>query len=251
MRHALFIILIFAGLLSACATLMQPPAVPTTAAALSPAITQAAPSATPNSSQASPTAGTNASPAATPPASSGTIDYKIVPGQSYAGYEVGETFFNQNNRFNLAIGKTTQISGDIYGNKTDPSKSTIGTITVDISQLKSDSNQRDNFIRRRFLESTKFPLATFVPTKITNLHDSYVEGKDYTFTVTGNLTVHQVTKPVTFTVTAKLTGDTLSGTANAAVKLSDFGVGPISLMGMLQTQNDAKLDFSFVAQPAA
>jgi hypothetical protein len=31
--------------------------------------------------------------------------------------------------------------------------------------------------------------------------------------------------------------------------MSDFGVGPITLAGMLQTQDDVKLSMQFVARP--
>ena len=120
---------------------------------------------------------------------------------------------------------------------------------MDISQLTSDSIRRNNFIKGHFLESTKYPLANYTPTKIENLPSNYVDGKNYSIKVTGNLTVHQVTKPVTFDVSVKLTGDTLTGSATATVKLSDFGVGPISLLGVLQTQDDAKLDLNFIAKP--
>ena len=162
---------------------------------------------------------------------------------------MGETFINQSNRFNLAIGVTKQISGEITANKTDPAKSNIGPITVDISQFTSDSNRRDSAIRGRWLESEKFPQAVFTPTKIETLPSSYTEGQDYTFKVSGDLKVREVTKPVTFDVTARLTGDTLSGSAVTTILLSDFGVGPISIGGMLNTEDKAKLTLQFVARP--
>jgi polyisoprenoid-binding protein YceI len=107
---------------------------------------------------------------------------------------------------------------------------------------------RDNFIRRNFLESSKYPLAIFTPTSVDGMPKSYTDGQSYSFKVTGNLTAHNVTKPVTFAVTASLSGTTLSGTASTTIKMSDFGVGPITLAGMLQTQDDVKLDMKFVAR---
>lgn len=181
--------------------------------------------------------------------SSGVVVYKIVPGESQVTYEVGETFLNQSNRFNLAVGVTKQITGEITANKTEPARSSIGLITVDISQFTSDSGRRDSAIRGMWLESEKFPLAVFSPTKIDSLPSSYNEGQDYTFKVSGDLKVRQATKPVTFDVTARLTGNTLSGTATTTILLSDFGVGPISIGGMLNTEDKAKLTLQFVARP--
>jgi polyisoprenoid-binding protein YceI len=84
---------------------------------------------------------------------------------------------------------------------------------------------------------------------VTGLPESVTEGQSYSFKVTGNLTAHNVTKPVTFDVTASLNGTTVTGTATTTIKMSDFGVGPITLAGMLQTQDDVKLSMQFVARP--
>lgn len=177
------------------------------------------------------------------------ISYKIVPGESKVRYEVGETFINQSNRYNLAIGITTQIEGEITGNKSEPGKSSVGPITVNVSQFTSDSSRRDSAIRGRWLESEKYPIATFTPTTIEGLPASYTEGQEYVFRVTGNLQVREVTKPVTFEVKAVLNGDTLSGAAETIILMSEFGVGPISIAGVLNTEDQAKLILEFVARP--
>ncbi len=242
MRRLMYLFIALTLLLSGCSALVYKMNVPTATPA--PASAQSS-NATPTSNPPAQVPVTGATPAA----SANTVDFKLVPGESQVSYTVQETLFNQNNRLNTAVGVTKQVTGDIYGNQTDPSQSKIGTITVDISQFTSDSSMRDNFIRRNFLQSSKYPLATFTTTSITGLPASYTNGQAYSFKVTGDLTVHNVTKPVTFDVTASLNGTTLSGTATAAVKMSDFGVGPITLGGMLQTQDDVKLSMQFVARP--
>jgi polyisoprenoid-binding protein YceI len=242
MRRFLYLFIALTLILSGCSALVYKMDVPT--ATPRPVSTQPAnASPTPNPSPEVPVTGS------TPTASADTITFKLVPGESQVSYEVQETFFNQNNKVATAIGVTKQVTGDIIGDKTDPSKSKIGTITVDISQFASDKSMRDNFIRRNFLESSKYPLATFAPTSIEGIPESYTDGQSYSFKVTGDLTVHNVTKPVTFDVTASLNGTTLTGTATTMVKMSDFGVGPITLAGMLQTQDDVKLTMNFVARP--
>lgn len=178
----------------------------------------------------------------------GTVVYKIVPGESSATYEVGETFFNDN-RFNLAVGRTPQVSGEVRVDAANPQNSSIGPLEIDISQFQSDSSRRDNIIRDRFLESGRFPLATFTPNGISGLPTSYSPGQELTFQVTGDLIVKETTKPVTFDVTVRLDGDTLSGTAVTTILLSDFGVGPIEIAGMLGTEDQAKLTLAFIARP--
>ena len=188
------------------------------------------------------------SPAEAPAAGSQTT-FVIVPGESSVSYEVGEVFLNRDNAFNSAIGVTTEVNGSILIDYTNPQNSTIGPITVDISQFKSDSSRRDSVIRNDWLESSSFPIATFTPTLVESLPAAGQEGTDYTFQVTGDLTVKETTRTVTFTVTARLEGDTLTGTASTTILMSDFGVGPINIANILTTEDEVKLTFNFIARP--
>ncbi len=235
MKRILPLILLLTTLLAACTT-----AQPTTA----PVATNPAPTALATNT----TAATAASTAVATQAS-GAVTFNIVPEESKVTYEVGETFFNQNNRFNLAVGVTQTLSGSVFGDLSNPPVSSIGPIQVDISKFTSDSNRRDNAIRGDWLESTRFPIATFVSTSIEGLPSSYVEGQDYALKVTGDLTVREVTRSVTFDVITRLNGDTLSGTATTTILLSDFSIGPISIAGILKTEDEAKITLEFVARP--
>lgn len=256
MRNTILIIMILALGLAACAS----PTTPAAPAEVAPTEAIAEPQATVTPAVVEPTA-TMAAPATeaatTEPASGadtsaaapGVIVYKIVPGQSTVSYTVGETFFNENNRFNTAVGTTPQVSGEITVDTADPKNSSISPIEIDISQFKSDSSRRDNMIRNRFLESSRYPIATFTPTSIDGLPDSYTSGQELTFTVTGDLTIKETTKPVTFDVTAKVDNSQLTGTASTNILMSDFGVGPIQLAGILGTEDQVKLEMNFTAQP--
>lgn len=179
----------------------------------------------------------------------GPVEYQIDPSESSVSYEVGETFFNQNNRFNVAIGVTNGINGSVQLDVLNPQSTTLSTITVDISQFESDSGRRDNTIRDRFLESSRFPIATFVPTQITGLPEQYNVGEMLSFQVTGDLTVREATRPVTFDVQASLNEGILAGQASTTLLMSEFGVGPIQMAGVLGTEDEVKITFNFVARP--
>jgi polyisoprenoid-binding protein YceI len=151
-------------------------------------------------------------------------------------------------------GISFQVTGDLTVReitvKTDdiPAAS-IGTISVDISQFASHNNRRDNALRNRFLESATYPVATFVPTQVDGLPETYNEGESISFQVTGDLTVREVTQPVTFDVTVAGTPDEFTGEAETTILMSDFGIGPISIAGILNTEDEIKLSFTFVARP--
>jgi len=236
---ALFGLLVLAGCASqATSTPTAQPAEPATQAALQPTeIPTAAPT------EAAVEATTHE-----PDLAGGQLEFNIVPGESSVSYEVGETFFNQNNRFNMAVGTTTQLSGKITIDPANPQNASIGPIEVDISQLQSDSDRRDNTIRDRFLESRRFPIATFLPNEIDGLPASYTEGDTLNLKVSGDLTVHEVTKPVTFDVQATLENGELRGSAATTILMSEFGVGPIEMAGILGTEDQVKINMEFVAR---
>lgn len=185
------------------------------------------------------------------PASSaaGVITYKIVPGESQLQYEVGEVFINQDNRFNIAVGITTQVSGELTGDPQNPQDISFSTFTADISQFTSDSDRRDNALRNRFLESARYPEVTFSISQADGIPDTYQEGEEIALQIVGDLTVRDVTKPATFDAVVKLEGDTLSGEATTTILMSDFGFGPISIAGILNTEDEVKVTLNFVAKP--
>lgn len=246
MRKIIILFTVLAIFLTACGSATTQPAAAPTALMTQPAATEMVSSA---ADPGSPTVPSTAAVASTQaPPSSGSVTYKIVAGESQLKYEVGEVFINDNNRFNLAVGITPQVSGEITIDQAAPQNSQIGTITADVSQFKSDSSRRDNFIRQRFLESGQYPNVTFTATQIEGLPQTYTDGQEITLKISGNLTIRQVTKPVVFDTTVKLSGNTLSGTATTTILMSDFGFGPISIV-MLKTEDQAKVTLTFVARP--
>jgi len=43
-------------------------------------------------------------------------------------------------------------------------------------------------------------------------------------------------------------GDSITGEASTVILMSDFGFGPISIGGILNTEDEVKLNFIFVAR---
>lgn len=173
--------------------------------------------------------------------------FAIDPQASEASYHVGETFF-RDNQFVVAVGVTHGIQGDVFVDRAHPDQSRIGPITVNVNQLTSDSRRRDSAIRTRWLESDRYPTAVFTATAIEGLPKTYTAGQTLHVRITGNLTVHNVTKPTVFTGTVTLAGDTLTGSMETTVLMRDFGFDPPRIM-MLATEDKATLDFQFTAHP--
>lgn len=109
----------------------------------------------------------------------------------------------------------------------DPEDVSKSKVSVSIEAASIDSNHfyRDNFTRSEvFLDARKHKDITFVATNIEKTGDN--TGK-----MTGDLTIKDVTKPVTFDVVYNKGGKHLSGkyeidgfTATGSFKRSDFGI---------------------------
>jgi polyisoprenoid-binding protein YceI len=99
------------------------------------------------------------------------------------------------------------------------------------------------------VQQQHIPLATFVPMEVTGLPTTYTDGEQINFQITGDLTVREVTQPATFDVTLQLNGDTITGEARSTILMSDYGVGPISIGGILNTEDEVGVTFTIVARP--
>ena len=186
-----------------------------------------------------------------PGAASTQTTFTIDPAQSTVTYAVDETFLNQNNKLNTAVGKTSEISGELVLDLANPANSASGEFTVDISTLTTDSSRRDNAIRRQWLESAQYPTATFTINQVTGFPANPQEGQPINFKLVGDLTIRETTKPVTWDVTATLNGDQLTGTATTFLMMQDWGVTPPDIAGMLIVKDGVTLtlDFAFQKQP--
>lgn len=187
-------------------------------------------------------------PVQAPDSKNKTAIFEIDSANTTATYTVDETLFNENNRLNTAIGKTSKIAGQMILNYNDPTQSAFGTFLVDISMLKSDSGNRDEMIRKQFLESAKFPLATFTVKRVENFPANPKEGQTLQFNLIGDMLVKQTTREVKWEVVAVLNGNKLVGKAKTFVFMKDFNFDPPSILFQLAVKDGVTvaLDFTFV-----
>lgn len=169
----------------------------------------------------------------------GETVYRIDPTRSSLTYQVDENFAGK--KTSTAEGVTNGLAGDVAINADDLAKSRVGKIVANVEQFHSDNNLRDSRLRQDYLESARFPLATFEVSEISGLDGKLTEGESRDFTMTGAVTVKGETAKATFDATATLTDGTLKATATTDAKLSRFGAGPISIAGLVSTSDDVTL----------
>jgi polyisoprenoid-binding protein YceI len=173
--------------------------------------------------------------------------FSIDPARSEVAYHIHETLLSEGNRLNEVVGTTSAVAGEILIDPANPAASQVGDIVVDIKQLKSDDSMRDNALRRQYLESAKYPLAVFSAATISDLPARLREGESFRFKLSGTLTLHDTSQPVSWEVEATIQGDLLRGSASAELDLPSFNVKTPNIGGLVKTGNTARLVIDLVA----
>jgi polyisoprenoid-binding protein YceI len=168
---------------------------------------------------------------------------EIVDGSS-ASYRVTEQFVGINFP-NDAVGTSTAVAGAMTIEK-DGSIAPGGKLTVDLRGLKSDQEQRDNYIKQRTFEVDKYPMAEFVPTKIEGIPAMIPFQGQTGFELTGNMTIHGVTKPVTFRGIATFGRDgTIAGRSQTDFTFETFGLAQPKIQRLISVQDKINLEVVF------
>jgi len=178
---------------------------------------------------------------AIPPTPGATLT--IADGSS-ASYKVTEEFVGIDFP-NDAVGATNAVSGTIIIGK-DSAIDPASKLTVDLSKLASDQDMRDNFARTRTLEVATYPNAVFVPTKVTGIPAMIPFNGQSAVNLTGNLTIHGVTKEVTFKGYAVYNRDnTVDGRAKTNFTWSTFGLTKPAMGRLMSVDDNVELDIVF------
>jgi polyisoprenoid-binding protein YceI len=180
-------------------------------------------------------AATSADPAAT--AAAGTDGdvagtWTVTTGTE-AGYRVRERLANLDAESD-AIGRTTDVTGSIVLT-VDGSATTLseGSIDVNTTTITSDKSMRDNRLRTQGLETDSYPTATFKLTQPVEVPAAALAGTATDITLTGDLTLHGVTKSVEIPAQAKLADGTVQVLGSITFPLSDYGIVPPNVGGFV------------------
>ena len=146
------------------------------------------------------------------------ITWKLDPAHSSAEFKVKHMMISN------VKGRFTGLEGTILENPSDPTRSTVEA-SIDVSTINTHDAQRDAHLKSGdFFDAEKYPAMTFKSTKVERKGEAE-------YRVTGDLTLHGVTKPVTFEVEGPSApakdpwGNTRIGlSATAKINRKDFGL---------------------------
>lgn len=121
------------------------------------------------------------------------------------------------------IGITSQVAGQVALNITDLSSARVGEILINTRTLATDDERRNQAIRNRILFTDQYEYIRFLPTRVIGLQGTGEISKTYTFQVEGELSIRDITKPVTFDISITSNSlDQLTGFATAIIRRTDF-----------------------------
>jgi len=166
-----------------------------------------------------------------------------ISSDSLVGYRVKEVLFGQSN---VAVGRTTSISGSM---KVSGTTVTAATFAVDMTTVASDQSRRDGQFNGRIMETSTYPTATFTLTQPIELGSIPAQVTKQTYKATGNLTLHGVTKTVTFNVTGLYTGSTTQVAGSIPITFADWNI-PNPSFGPVSTEDHGVLEFALIFSPA-
>ena len=144
-------------------------------------------------------------------------DWDVTAG-SQAGYRVQEILFGQSH---TAVGRTSAVTGSLT---ISASTVTAGRFSVDLTKVTSDQSLRDEQFQGRIMDTAMYPTATFVLTRPINLGTVPPEGVEITEQATGTLTMHGVTRTVTFALTARRSGDLIEVSGSIPITFADWNI---------------------------
>jgi polyisoprenoid-binding protein YceI len=140
--------------------------------------------------------------AAPPTAKAGT--YAIDPNHTQVIFTI------RHEGLSTFYGRFTKIAGGMNFDPAAPQASVLN-VTIDMTGIQTHVDELDAELRDDVFNAKKFPTATFVSTGIAKTGDS-------TGTVTGNLTLNGITKPVTLSVT-------FNGGRNSPIPFQPYRIG--------------------------
>jgi polyisoprenoid-binding protein YceI len=117
-------------------------------------------------------------------------------------------------------------------------------LTVSLKNVKSDQSHRDEYVNAKVFEVDKYPDAVFLPTAIKAISTG---GGHYGVTLSGSMTIHGVTKPMSFRGIATVDAKTMMvyGSTTSNFTFADFNLFKPKIGPLVAMEDKITLDLVF------
>jgi polyisoprenoid-binding protein YceI len=156
---------------------------------------------------------------------------------AFAGFRVQEELVGIGAK--TAVGRTPDVTGTVT---LDGTTIRSASFEVDMTTLTTDDARRDNALRGQAIETGRFPTATFALTQPIELAKIPANGEKITANAVGDLTLHGVTKQVTFPVEAQHNGSVITVVGQLEVLFSDYSISRPSAASVLSVEDKGVME---------
>ena len=162
--------------------------------------------------------------------------YPVTPG----GKNVAE--FHAEDTYDAFDGRTKKVSGTITADPANPAASIV-ELSVDMASLDTGVSLRNHEMRERYLETPKYPNATFRSVSVSR-PPSVSPNQPVDMSVTGDFTLHGITRRMTIPVRVVLIPDgRIHATSMFNVHMPDFGINvPKNILVTVEDNIPVRLD---------
>lgn len=151
--------------------------------------------------------------------------------------------------------RTSQVEGEVSAVADDLAQSRV-SLSFAAGALKVDEKGepagdapkvQEAMLGPKVLDVARFPTITFASTRVAGRSSS--AGR-YDLEVTGNLTLHGVTRSVVLPLRVDVAADTLTATGRMEIRQTDYGIKPVNVAGVVKVKNELAIDYTLVARLA-
>jgi polyisoprenoid-binding protein YceI len=148
-----------------------------------------------------------------------------------------------------------RLQGEVRAAADDLARSLV-TLTFETAALRVEekgepagdaAKVQEAMVGPRVLDATRFPTVTFRSRTVTG--KSAAPGT-YDLHITGDLSLHGVTRSVALPLRVEVSGDTLKASGQLVLRQTDYGINPVAVAGVVKVKDEVTIDYAFVATKA-
>jgi polyisoprenoid-binding protein YceI len=181
--------------------------------------------------------------------------YAVDMGQSSVVVHVGKAGL-----FSFAghehVVRAPRLHGEILAAADDLSRSRV-TLTFETAALRVEEKGepagdapkvQEAMLGPRVLDASRFPTVTFRSRTVTG--KTAAQGA-YGLEITGDLSLHGVTRSVVLPLRVEVSGDALRASGHLVLRQTEYGITPVTVAGVVKVKDELTIDYAFVATKAS
>jgi len=168
--------------------------------------------------------------------------WTLVKGaNSFVGYRVNETLAGIG--ATTAVGRTSDVTGTL---QFDGNAITSVEITANLTTLASDKSMRDGQLRTQAIETNRYPKATFSLTSPIQIGEVPADGETVTQTITGELTLHGVSRTIELKVEGVMQNGQLVVVGSTVIQFADYNIKQPSSVAVVSIEGQGTMELQLV-----